>query len=275
MKLLIFILTVWLSAELMAQADQMVFTRFRHRNGVTSSEGYLRNGQPDGFWRTFDEQGQLVSEGNRKDFLLDGVWRFYTNGVLTSKITYEAGRRHGLTTIFSANETTIIPFENDIISGTREIFYANGNIRQRTPFEGSLEHGIEFDFSEEGDITGITEFRRGFVVSRQRINRRDRNGLRQGLWKTFYPNLIVETEGTFLNDQKNGFWKFYDSLGNLTTVKQFINGELEQSTQELATRVETRTEYHPNGTPRLSVTFRNGVPEGIAREFDESGNVTR
>jgi len=275
MKLFVFILTVWFSAELMAQAGEMVFTQFRHRGGEVSSEGYLRNGKPDGFWRTFDEQGRLVSEGNRKDFLLDGVWRFYTNGVLTSKITYEAGRRHGLTTIFSANETTTIPFENDLVSGTRETFYANGNIKRRTPFEAGLEHGIEHDFSEEGDITGITEFRRGFVVSRQRINRRDRNGLRQGLWKTFYPSLIVETEGTFLNDQKNGFWKFYDSLGNLTAVKQFINGELEQSTQNLTTHVETRTEYHPNGTQKLSVTFRNGVPEGLAREFDESGNVTR
>ncbi|MCL2247587.1 MAG: hypothetical protein FWC10_10870, partial [Lentimicrobiaceae bacterium] len=92
MKRFAFILTFCFSAVLLAQAGEMVFTQFQHRNGEISSEGYLRNGRPDGFWRTFDEQGNLVSEGNRKDFLLDGVWRFYTNGVLTSTITYQAGQ---------------------------------------------------------------------------------------------------------------------------------------------------------------------------------------
>jgi len=276
MKRFAFIVTLCFSAVLLAQAGEMVFTQFHHRNGEISSEGYLRNGRPDGFWRTFDEQGNLVSEGNRKNFLLDGVWRFYTNGILTSTITYQAGQRQGLTTIISANETTLIPFENDVISGMREVFYASGNIKQRTPFEAGMEHGIAFDFSEQGDITGITEFRRGFVVSRRRINRRDSDGLRQGLWKTFHPNLVVETEGTFLNDKKNGFWMFYDSLGNLTAVKQFVNDQVEQSTADLTVgHVETLVEHHPSGAPKLSVTFRNGVPEGIAREFDESGNVTR
>jgi len=56
MKHLVLILTVWFSAELMAQADEMIFTQFRHRNGEISSVGYLRKGRPDGFWCTFAEQ---------------------------------------------------------------------------------------------------------------------------------------------------------------------------------------------------------------------------
>jgi len=258
----------------MAQADGMVFTQFKHRNGVVSSEGYLRNGKPDGYWKTFNEQGQLVSEGNRENFLLGGVWKFYTNGVLTSEISYKAGKRDGLSKIFTEKETIVTPYIDDFVSGTREIFYANGNTKQRTSFERGLEQGFEFDFSEQGDITSITEYRRGFIVSRQRINRRDRNGWKQGVWKFFYPNLVIEMEGTFLNDKKNGFFKYYDSLGNLTDVKKFVNGELEESTQELA-NVEIKTEYHPNGIPKLTATYKNGVLEGVAREFDDSGRIVR
>jgi len=274
MKYVLFVLVFLFSAELMAQADGVVFTQFKHRNGVVSSEGYLRNGKPDGYWKTFNEQGQLVSEGNRENFLLDGVWKFYSNGELTSEITYKAGKRNGLTRIFTDRETIVTPYVDDFVSGLREIFYISGNIKQRTPFENGLEHGIEFDFSEEGDITAITEYRRGFIISRQRINRRDRNGWKQGAWKFFYPDLIVQMEGTFLNDKKNGFFKYYDTLGNLTEVKKFVNGELEESSQELA-NVEVRTEYHPNGMPRLTATYRNGVLEGIAREFDDSGRIVQ
>jgi antitoxin component YwqK of YwqJK toxin-antitoxin module len=258
----------------MAQADDFVFTQFKHRNGVVSSEGYLRKGKPDGYWKTFNEQGQLVSEGNREDFLLDGIWKFYADEKLTSEISYKAGKRDGISKTYTANETIITPYVNDFVSGTREVFYRNGNIKQRTPFENGVEQGIEYDFSQEGDITSITEYRRGFIVGRQRINRRDRNGLRQGSWKFFYPNLVVQMEGAFLNDKKNGFFKYYDSLGDLIEVKRFTNGELEENTQELA-QVEIKTEYHPNGTPKLTATYKNGVLEGVAREFDEEGRIVK
>ena len=275
MKLWISILTIWISATLVAQTGDFVFTQFKHRNGVVSSEGYLRNGKPDGYWKTFNEQGQLVSEGNRKDFLLDGVWKFYTNEQLSSEITYKEGRRHGISKTYTATETIVTPYENDLVSGLQEIFYAqSGAIKRRTPFERGLEHGVEFDFAEDGTITGITEFRRGFPVSRQRINRRDRNGWKQGLWKFFYPNMVVQMEGTYLNDRKNGFFKFFDTDGNLTRVERYIHGELENNTEEIS-RVEMRTEYHPNGVPRLTATYRNGQLEGIAREYDETGRIVK
>ena len=259
---------------LVAQTGEATFVQLKHPNGVVSSEGYLRNGKPDGYWKTFNEQGQLVSEGNRKDFLLDGVWKFYNNEVLTSEITYSAGKREGLSTTFAANETIITPYVNDQISGLREIFYGCGALKQRTPFENSLEHGIQYDFSEDSVITGITEFRRGFIVGRQRINRRDRNGWRQGEWKFFYPDLVVQMEGPFLNDKKHGFFKHYDTQGNLTHVEKYVNDELEQSAEEIS-NVEVQTEYHANGMPRLTLTYKDGVLEGIAREFDEEGKIVK
>jgi antitoxin component YwqK of YwqJK toxin-antitoxin module len=274
MKVFIFIISSWFSIALLAQEEGFVFTQFKHRNGEISSEGYLRNGKPDGYWKTFNEQGQLVSEGNRKDFLLDGIWKFYTDGNLTSEVSYKEGKRNGISKTYTVEETVMIPYKNDLIVGIRETFFKNGNIKQRTPFENGMEQGIEFDFSQEGDITGITEYRRGFITSRQRINRRDRNGLKQGAWKFFYPDLIVQMEGTFLNDKKNGFFKYYDSLGNLTDVKKFTNGEEETQAQELA-QVEVKTEYHPDGTPKLTAVYKNGVLEGVAREFDETGKIVK
>ena len=54
-----------------------VYTQFKHANGNVSSEGYLLNGKPEGYWKNYFETGTLKSEGSRKNFKLDGSWKFY------------------------------------------------------------------------------------------------------------------------------------------------------------------------------------------------------
>ena len=53
------------------------YTVFKYENGKKSSEGILKNGKPDNYWKTYYETGVLKSEGNRKNFELDSLWKFY------------------------------------------------------------------------------------------------------------------------------------------------------------------------------------------------------
>lgn len=56
---------------------------FYYPNGTVSSSGPMRQGQPDGYWKSYHENGLLKSEGNRKNFLLDSLWKFYNpEGIL-------------------------------------------------------------------------------------------------------------------------------------------------------------------------------------------------
>ena len=50
----------------------------------------MRDGKPDGYWKTYHENGFIKSEGNRKDFKLDSIWNFYSDSGTRSflKITY-------------------------------------------------------------------------------------------------------------------------------------------------------------------------------------------
>src|SRR5689334_7889236 len=60
---------------------------FYFPNGKISSEGEMKEGKPDGFWKSYYESGQLKSEGNRVNFKLDGIWKLYNEkGVLTSEL---------------------------------------------------------------------------------------------------------------------------------------------------------------------------------------------
>ena len=56
--------------------DPNGYNVFYYPNGQKSSEGMLKDGQPEGWWKSYNEQGVLVSEGNRKDHLLDSVWKW-------------------------------------------------------------------------------------------------------------------------------------------------------------------------------------------------------
>ena len=65
------------------------FNIYHYSSGKKSSEGFLINGEPDGYWKTFYENGVLKSEGNRKNFLLDSVWKFYSDsGKILREINY-------------------------------------------------------------------------------------------------------------------------------------------------------------------------------------------
>jgi antitoxin component YwqK of YwqJK toxin-antitoxin module len=235
----------------------------------------MRNGKPDGYWKTYNETGELISEGNRKDFLLDSIWYFYQNNKKISEISYQNGKKNGVAKNFSDNEIIETPYIDDIINGEQRIYFLNFQLKKITPFEKGVENGRAYDFSEDGRIIGITDYKKGFIVSRQRFNKKDGNGLKQGEWKFFYPTRKLQEEGIFINDKKNGWFKTYDTLGNLVSVDKYVNGDLEAIDEKNPTQIEIKTTYFPNGQQKLVAPYKNGVLEGIAREYDEQGNVVK
>jgi antitoxin component YwqK of YwqJK toxin-antitoxin module len=50
---------------------------FKYPNGTISSEGLIKNGKPEGYWKSFYVTGVKKSEGRRTNYLLDSIWVFY------------------------------------------------------------------------------------------------------------------------------------------------------------------------------------------------------
>ena len=53
------------------------------------------------------------------------------------------------------------------------------------------------NINRDGIVITLIEYKRGFIINREYINRMDKNGLKQGIWKIFYDNGIVSMEGNF------------------------------------------------------------------------------
>jgi len=249
------------------------FVVFYYPNGTKSSEGLMKDGKPDGFWKTFYETGNLKSEGNRVDFELDGLWKFYNDSSkLQVSIEYRNGRKNGLKTTYASDGYMTELFENDVKQGNTTYYYPEGKIKMFIPFVNGLEDGISKEFSQDGTVITYMEYKKGFMISRERINRKDRKGWKQGRWKFFYDNGLVKLDGVYKDNKRNGYFKEYDEKGQLLTVKKFVNDVEEKEVPEL-TSLTVKTDYYPSGKVKTVASYNENVPEGVRREYSEDGTI--
>jgi uncharacterized protein len=246
---------------------------FKYPGGQKSSEGAMRDGKPDGYWKTYYENGQLKSEGNRLNFELDGLWKFYDDSSrLQVSIEYKKDHKNGLRTTYKLDETIAENFVDDIKQGLTTYYYPDGKIRLIIPFINGLEQGISKEFAKDGTVVTYIEYKKGFIVSRERINRKDRNGLKQGRWKFFYENGLVKLDGVYKDDKKNGYFKDYDENGQLLAVRKYVNDVEEKEAPELAS-LSVKTDYYPTGAIKTVASYNGDIPEGVRREYAEDGKI--
>ena len=248
---------------------------FHYSNGVVSSEGTMRDGKPDGYWKNYYETGILKSEGNRKEYKLDSLWRFYNEeGKLLLDVNYKNGKKNGYRVTYNQDEITKENFVNDVKQGFSYVLDTTGRIKMEIPFENGLENGLAREFDKEGNIIQLIEYKKGYVINRERINRYDADHRAHGKWKWFYDDGTLKMEGTFTHGLKNGYFKEYDRDGNLLTISKYVNGEKEQQVEEL-TKLDVKTDYWPDGTPKIIASYKDGVPEGVRREYDKNGKIEK
>ena len=263
---------------LWAQGNQINpngYNVFYYPNGQKSSEGTMLKGKPDGYWKNYYENGILKSEGNRKNFQLDSLWRFYDEkGKLVLEINYKNGKKNGYRIAYNGNEIIKEYFKNDVKQGITYVMDSSGRVKMEIPFQDGLENGIAREYDKEGNIIQLIKYKKGYVVSRERINRYDAAHRRHGKWKWFYEDGTLKMEGTFDHGLKNGYFKEYDRQGNLLSVSKYVNGEKEQKVEEL-TKLNVKTDYWPNGKPKIVATYKNGIPEGVRREYNKQGQIEK
>ena len=259
----------------LAQKDSLEFITYYYETGTKSSEGYLRDGKPDGYWKSFYRNGNLKAEGNREMYLLEGPWIFYNeDGEKTVEISYEQGQKNGLQKTF--REGVVVKEENYVnekLQGFTSLYFMSGALMEEIPFVDGKEKGEGYGYEEDGRITTLYTYKAGVLTRKQRINRYDEAGLQQGIWMNYHKNRQVSEEGPYVNGLKHGYWKYYQPNGNLKRVEKWVMGELQQDATEVA-KIEIRREIDPQtGKLAFKGAYRNGKPEGVHRRYDDEGNV--
>lgn len=252
------------------------FTIFYHPNGQKSSEGIIKDGKPESYWKTFSEEGILLSEGNRKNHLLDSTWKFYDErGVLKMEIRYREGKKNGIRTTYRENEKLEENFINDLKQGITTYYYPEGQIKKTLNYINGLEEGIAKEYAEDGRIIQLITYKKGFISNRERINRYDNEGKKHGNWKYFYDDGVLQLECIYKHGLRNGYYKEYDEEGNLLVAYKYVDGEKQEFVAELA-KLDVKKEYYPDGKVKIKATYnKENKPEGVWREYNEEGEVEK
>lgn len=266
-------------ARLLAQTVKEGYNKLYYANGKLSSEGTIRDGKPDGYWKTYYENGKIKSEGNRKNFLLDSIWKFYTNkGLMYVSYSYKNGKKNGYKCSYTPDPKDSIKgvlaskenYVNDTLQG-EAYHYKKGKLYQVITYKDGLAEGKSYEFSPDSLITSIIIYKGGFIKKITKINQYNTQGHKEGLWQTFYPNGQVKWEGTYVDGKKDGYFKTYTETGSLVTIDKYINDVLQTNAPELA-KLEVKTTYYSNGKVKSEGPYKNNLPYGVHRMYDENGS---
>jgi len=272
---LILIAVFPLSSFSQTAGDSLKPTRYYYENGQVSSEGSLRNGKPDAYWKSYYRNGVLKAEGNRQNFELDGPWIFYDReGIRTSEINYKSGKKNGPSKLYKKGKLLKIDqFKEDVQEGITRFFYPDSSLQKEVPYMAGKMEGLGYEYARDGRVITLLTFKNGALIRKQNINRFDQQEQKQGMWMEFHANKGIAVEGPYLNDLKNGYWKYYKSNGNLIRVEKWINGELQEGATEVA-KLEIKREIDPKtGAVIFKGAYQNGKATGVHREYNSEGEI--
>jgi len=253
---------------------------FKYPNGTVSSEGLFKDGKPEGFWKSYYVTGIKKSEGRRTNFLLDSIWIFYDQaGDTIEKINYLIGKKNGWYYKYKKEAPRGVYiyskelFAGDKKEGTAYVYYPDGKIQQTIAYNSGKKEGLSKEYDKDGNIITLLEYNNDFLVSRERINRTDIKGLKQGDWKEFYPNGRIKKEETYVDGNLNGYYKEYDIRGTLVLTMLYDKGAIVKSLVEDEPDIEVVNRYDQDGKMIYSGPYRNKIPVGIHREYGKDGKT--
>ncbi|MDT8400492.1 MAG: hypothetical protein RQ743_02265 [Bacteroidales bacterium] len=253
---------------------------FKYPNGTVSSEGYISDGKPDGYWKSYYVTGVIKSEGRRRNHLLDSIWVFYgQTGDTLEKIDYLYGKKSGYYLKYKRDRSYGLYvwsselYAADKRQGTAYLYYPDGSVKQTIPYIDGKKQGLSREYDEAGNIITLYEYNNDFLISRERINREDDEGVKQGPWKEFYASGNIKKEMTYRDGLLHGYYKEYNDKGVLSTTMLYDNGKIVEGNIEDNPEVDIQNRYDSDGNLIFSGPFRLGVPVGIHREYSSDGSV--
>jgi antitoxin component YwqK of YwqJK toxin-antitoxin module len=112
-----------------------------------------------------------------------------------------------------------------------------------------------------------------------------RNGKPDGYWKTYNEEGILVSEGNRNNFDLDSSWIFYDDKGKIALEINYLGGkkngirktyredEIIEENFKNDIKEGLTSYYYPDGLTKKEVMFRNGLEDGLSREFDTDGRI--
>jgi antitoxin component YwqK of YwqJK toxin-antitoxin module len=180
-------------------------------DGRRFAEGALIEGQLDGTWRFWHENGVLMAEGAFRDGRPEGAWReWYADGRPRLEARWGESGLEGR--FIEWWEDGLLRREGSFDRGLREgkwaSWHANGELRA----EGLYAQGLR-DGPWTASYPSGLPMQQGTYVA----------GRREGVWNAWYEDGSVAEAGRFDGGLREGWWTFRSSDGSLDARTGFYS----------------------------------------------------
>lgn len=266
------------------EGDESRFVQFYYPNGQVSSEGTMKKDKPDGFWKTYYVTGVIKSEGKRTNYLLDSIWNFYNQtGELIQSISYKIGEKSGYSIRYrydnplNPGQSTIILQElyvNGRKEGNSYYYYPTGELMQTVFYLDGKKQGMSREFSKDSTLISVMEYNDNYLVNRERVNRTDSQGRKQGMFREYYENGKIKKEEHYLDDQLHGYYKEFIGTGELVIAMRYERGQImEVIDEDIKELLDMKSTFDEEGRLIFTGGYKEGIPVGIHRFYDTTGAV--
>jgi antitoxin component YwqK of YwqJK toxin-antitoxin module len=135
--------------------------------GKLLEEGPVLNGQRNGTWIKYAEDGRIQLLSSYRDGLLNGpVLRFSNRGQIEEKTFYKDNLYHGprVTYKFGRPQQEMNYFENEL-DGMKRKYQNNGKIQEEVEYSRGVQDGIYRFYDDQGNMTLDYLYKNGEKVS--------------------------------------------------------------------------------------------------------------
>jgi len=194
--------------------------------------------------------GQISSAGNMRDGKPDGYWiTYYATGIKKSE-----GKR-----------------TNFLLDSLWTFYNNKGDTLQKISYMFGKKNGYHILFSyeiqKEGRESGTVKSRELYV-----------NDKKEGLSYYYYEDGSLKSETPYVNGKRQGLSKEYNKEGKIQSLVYFHNGYL--TDKEEINRIDNKgnkqgiwKEFYDDGKVKKEEDFRDGMLDGLYKEFNEKGNL--
>ena len=222
--------------------------------GLKVNEGQFNaNGNLDGEWKYYDDEGRLEVVTMFKDGELDGKrTNYYTNGSRQTQMTVKNGNLvDTLYRFYSCNLLYSKETLNDESKreGPTTYYFKSGKVMSTMNYANGELNGDHTSYYSNGQVKAKYTYDNGKLV---------------GSYKSYHRNGAIEQEGQYENDLQVGHWKIYHDNGQLEEEGDFKEGY----------RVGIWKALGPNGKLSSETNYgETGKKTGVYKEYDLDGNL--
>lgn len=265
-------------------------------DGKVNYVAEYKKGQLSGIKTTYYYNGNVSEKINYTEGNEDG---YYTGYYYNKNPRYEgwfvAGEKQGAFTQYNilGKKTSVSWYKNDIQSGYTEYYNANGKEDYENLYDdGWLTHVTQFDSTGKvlEDVSlpkGNCDFTFYYNTGKPFIKASYRNYhlhgkytavypdgspyytkfLKQGLLDSTYTEYFyggkIESEGRYVNNEKEGQWKIYYNNGRLRYYETYVAGGLQGKS----------TFYNEDGTKLKEYNYKDNSLDGEVTFYGDSNKV--